>query len=37
MKIWKKPSLRVVSADKLSGLIRAAAYSTTSCVFGEFR
>lgn len=37
MKNWKKPSLKVVSAAKLSSLIHAAAYSSTLCFFGDAR
>ena len=37
MKTWKKPSIKVVYAHKLSELIRVAAYSSSLCPFGNAR
>lgn len=37
MKVWKKPTAKIVSSAKLMEYIRAAAYSTERCHRGDFR
>lgn len=37
MKVWRKPTAKVVSSEKLMEYIRAAAWSAQQCALGEFR
>lgn len=37
MKVWKKPTAKIVLSEKLMEYIRAAAYSTERCHRGDCR